>query len=474
MTGKIQIKIISAIIFTQVSIFVAIISFQSLGSIPRWDLLDQISMADRIIMGLDMYPDFNGTDFWGVSVYFPGVALLAAFLMEMVPQSSIVLVMLFIASAVTFLTIAMQKAIVYSIHEDYDSRNFWPVMLIIALTVCHHWLMYAAEFKPDSLAYLIGATCVLAHQKIIKKPVIALALGVIAGGALIFKQQYIAFVFGYIFYFIVTKNEKDKLFAAGILTGALLVIVYTFTKQSMFFWTVSVLSDDGYLSIHEWLRAHFRFGVPALVALFGIFCLRYLHKLNFDATRFLTISRGFINKPFPWIISFSFILAVISSWKVGGNSGNTAFGLLLLSPLILIILEKTDRKILIAISALAILLHLPNLVNGQTRLDNINTFKNEAEAVLHKHCSGLVVGSNLYYAVRDIYSGCDYQNYWTHSVRNNTNNLTLGHEVMSLILDESNTIFVVENFQKNNAIFSARDDFKVIFENEIGIIAVRQ
>ena len=33
-------------------------------------------------MGLDPYPSPNSDSLWGVSVYFPGVALLAAFLMK--------------------------------------------------------------------------------------------------------------------------------------------------------------------------------------------------------------------------------------------------------------------------------------------------------------------------------------------------------------------------------------------------------
>ena len=54
----------------------------SLSAIPKWDPLDQVSVADGIYMGLDPYPSPNSDSLWGVSVYFPGVALLAAFLMK--------------------------------------------------------------------------------------------------------------------------------------------------------------------------------------------------------------------------------------------------------------------------------------------------------------------------------------------------------------------------------------------------------
>ena len=466
-------SIVSAAIVIQIFFLIAIIVFKSFGAIPRWDLLDQISIADRIVMNLPMYPDANGEWLWGVSVYFPGVALVAALLMEVLPQASIVFAMLIIAAAVTFCSIFIQKKIVYSMYGSYEPRNFWPSMIVISLTVCYQWLTYASELKPDTLAYLIGSVCVLANEKFRDKPSIAFILGVFTGGALIFKQQHIAFIIGYLSYCIFTRNGGCKPFLIGILIGSAAVIGYLFADESMFFWTIDVLADDGYLSIDDWLSAHSKFALVSFLSVLGLFSLHLSNKLRLDFPRFGVVARGAISTPFPWIIISSFCVAFASSWKLGGNSGNTAYGVFLMSPIILIILERAGHRVLITISALVLLLHLPSVTQHANRLRDIVDFKVQVDSVLKNRCSGVVVGSDLYYAVREACLGHQYQNYWTHALRKNSDVLE-GAQLRNFVSDKRNKFFVAEDFPVNKEIFLDQDDLELVFENKIGLIAVRK
>jgi len=105
-------KIIPAIIIIQVLFFIVFIFYKSFGSIPGYELLDQIAVADRIFMGMDLYPSSNSQELWGVSVYFPGIAFLTSGLMQIIPSSNIVIVMCCLAFITTFLVIFIQKYIV--------------------------------------------------------------------------------------------------------------------------------------------------------------------------------------------------------------------------------------------------------------------------------------------------------------------------------------------------------------------------
>jgi len=464
-------KIIPAIIIIQVLFFIVFIFYKSFGSIPGYELLDQIAVADRIFMGMDLYPSSNSQELWGVSVYFPGIAFLTSGLMQIIPSSSIVIVMCCLAFITTFLVIFIQKYIVYSIYKDYNSRNFWPVMLILTLTLSYHWLSYATAFKADGLAYLIGAICVLTNDRFKENTRLAFFLGIITGSALLFKQQYIAFIIGYLFYFIITRHKEDYNFTAGILLSLILTTWYIFTDQSMFFWTVTITSDDGFLSFDEWLKLQLRVGMIGLIALLGLYLLHHLKRLNLNTIKLSFLMLSSTKKPFFWIIIASFGSAFLSSWLNGGNSGNTGFAIFLLSPLFLIIFENTNSKILAAVSLILVILHAPSLAKLDEKIEQIYNFKNEAEHVLNNECSGLVIGSELYYAVRDNYLGCNYQNYWTHALRNNSKK---EDEFRALILDKNNKIFVVENIPITKAVILTQQDIDLVFENNIGLIAVRK
>ena len=464
---------VSIFIAFQIVLLMTIFLHMSIGAMPRFTLLDQISIADKIFMGMPPYPSPNSEVLWGVSVYFPGIALLSVLLLNIVPSASIVIVLLCMASVVTFCFILLQKHIVYSFYKDYDTRNFWPVMIVTTLIICPSWLTYSVEFKADSLAYLIGATCVILNHKNKNNFIFALIMGIIAGSALIFKQQYVGFIAGYMTWVILTRDRKDIVFAIGMFVSSFSIAAYVFNSEDMMFWTVRVLADDGFMAIQAWLGGHSKFALVSFIALFGLFALNYTNNLNLGANQFMTIAHDAFKTPFTLIILFMFGFAFLSSWKIGGNIGNTAFGVFLFSPIFLVIFEKANRNIMVALSAVAITLHVPSIGVAQDRIEQAYIFKSQAEAVFDKNCSNLVIGSNLYYAIRDAQSGCDYQNYYTHSNKNNTN-LTIGAEVRSLILDDRNNIFILENFPKIVQLVSEQDNINIVFKNSIGFIAVRK
>jgi len=368
-------KLINFIISIQILILILIFLIFSMSAIPRWDLLDQVSIADRIYMGIEPYPSPNASSLWGVSVYFPGVALLSTVIMQIIPTEFVVETLLALASLITIFIILLQRHIVYLFYEGYDASNFWPLMLIIVLTICYPWLRYALEFKPDSLAYLIGAACILTHVKYNTSLFCSFGLGVIVGCALILKQQHFAFVVGFLSYCLFYRTKKNIVFSLGIIMGTMLVISIVLTNENVAFWTVNVLADDGYLSITNWLRGHSKF---ALVLVFSFMFLFFLWKsgnLHFDRMKLLDPAKNLIGNPFTWIIFFMFLSAFLGSLKNGGNSGNTAFGVFLLSPLALILFENANRKILVAAATLILFLQFPSWPKFKDKLEQVYSFK---------------------------------------------------------------------------------------------------
>jgi hypothetical protein len=464
-------RLVTIILYVQILIFFSILIVQSLYMIPRWDLLEQISVADRLSAGGEMFPAPDNSILGGITPYFPGVAVVAYVLMEIINHSYIVIVMLCIASATTFWFISMQKTVVLSFDRYYDARNFWPVMIIMAALICKDWFAYAVEFKPDTLAYLIGAISVGLSLKLNRSLLVTFLLGVLAGSALIFKQQYAAFILGYFTYVAVTRQVRDIIFLLGMCASVASVVFYIVHDPSLVFWTISTFSDDKFLAPYEWVKLHIRFGTYIGLSVLGFFVLSYFNQLHLQSEKLRSMAQNSWKNPFFWLIGSSLCAAFISSWKDGGNAGNTEFGFILLSPIFLLIFEKSSRKILLIISTIVLCAHLPKVVKLKDRLADTYKLKSVVEALPSNKCEGLVVGSNVYFAVRDKYRGCDYQNYWSHAAKEeNTDGADVIHKFMS---EQVYSLFVVENFSAIEQMLSADDRTKIIFKNDIGVIAVR-
>lgn len=468
-----QSKDTSLITIAQISMLLCILLATSISAIPSWDHLNQIAIADRLYHDNEMYPSPHQTKLGSVSVYFPGVSLLAYCLLHIVPSEHIVIVMLCIASLITFAAITLQKSITLYLAENYNDQNFWPVMIVFTTFVCGHWLAYAAEFKPDTFAYLLGTACILLKNKIEKNLFIDFFLGLIAGSALILKQQYITFIIGYFLFFLYTQRSKDIFFLVGMACSSALVMMAILNEKNALFWTISVLSDDGFLQPYEWIRNHLSFGLTCLISLLFLFLLHFHGSLNFSFYEFRFNISKYLNNPFTWLILTSCAAAFLSSWKVGGNSGNSAYGLFLLSPLVLMIFQNANRKMLFAFSIFAIIYNFPTVTNVQNRISEISTFKSVAEKIVDDNCEKTVIGSNLYFAIRDKISQCEYQDYWIHSRKANTD-IFKGQEIKKFLSDPQYSLFIIEKFSINKQLISKNPDIELIFENGIGLIAVRK
>jgi len=453
--------------------FFLVILMQSLQHIPRWDLLDQIAVADRFVSEIEAYPAIDSNYLGGVSVYFPGVALIGVLAQKLVPSDFLVVSLLVFATIVTFSFIFIQKIITSFIDKDYIGTNFWPMIIIISGLVARDWLYYSIEFKPDTIAFLLGFSVLIISRKVESHSYLYhFFLGLIFGSILIFKQQYIAFILGYAFFALVIRRAREILFLFGALTASSAVVFCLWYLETPWFWTVEILADDGFLGPLEWIDSHLGFGFVLCAGFLCFVLIRRGHIID-DINKVSGILKENIKKPWLYIILPASIAAFLGSFKVGGNSGNTALSIMLLSPLILILSQRLNYNLLLLASIVVMTLNIKSVANTPRHVQEIIQVRAYVEDAIIDGCGATVIGSNVYYAVRDKLSGCEYENYWTHSLLNNSN-VSNGYEISSFIHDERIKYFVIENLPVNLKLLKGSADIELLFVNDIAIVAQRK
>ena len=114
----------------QIALLILATGVIAFGQIARWDLLDQIAMADRFYFLNIFYPNSIEAQPGGVSVYFPGVSFLAYLLGTLISSKYIVQAMLLLACVTTIGFLLLQQKIAKQIDNSYTGANFWPLAII--------------------------------------------------------------------------------------------------------------------------------------------------------------------------------------------------------------------------------------------------------------------------------------------------------------------------------------------------------
>lgn len=431
-------------------------------------------MSDRYELVGSFYPNPDDQFPSGVSVYFPGTALIAAALKTFLPNNYLVHVMLLIAVSTVLLFFAVQKRIITSIEPHANTNNFQSVAIIFSLFIANSWLIYAIEFKPDTIAILLGSAGILIARADKKGDILSLRFvlgGLLTGSALIFKQQYLAFLMGMVFYSFICRNKAFQLFTILANGFALIVLFVIYENKNTWFWTVTVLSDDGFISLRQWAFAHAHlFIVVAQCTLFLV--AAYLNDLFGSEKGYRQITRRhLLSSPWPTIMFFTALGGFAGAWKVGGNDGNTAIGLIVFLPLIYLVVQHFDRRMLIVLAWAILLGQIAPAYKAVDAYRHSSSLTEAVKSLSIRSDAKVLTGSDVYVAAHVINTSNPIENYWARSVRSGSDVST---ELGKVLEEERFDYLIVESWPRNKQYIANSNRYSIVFENELGIVAIRK
>lgn len=379
----------------------------SLGQTLRWDLAQQIALADSFLNTGHLYPDAVKDDVGSASVYFPGVAFLAIFIMKL-GVSKFVFEILFAFACLLFIWLVYLLSKTSSIvsRNDLKQSSLFGIFFIFIIIFCNNFFLYSIEFKADTIAFCIGLSALIyvhnGGEKTSKKMFL---WGVVFSLGLLFKQQFIAEVVA-ICLFTLLLDRTWKYFAVGCLIGSGLILIYFWQIPNLPFWTAAVLTNDGFLSPRIYAIANLPFyfaaiGSVALVYIVG-FNQYYLIEKNSLIHTIISKFTDFVKTPFFWFLIAGAAAGLAGSTRVGGNSGNSEIALLLISPLFLGSLKwklKLNFNILLIIS---IIFLIPKGLNSPAKYSQaLSETRAVSELLINIENPKILFDSNLYFLVRN-------------------------------------------------------------------------
>lgn len=465
------------VIFGSVVIYLVLLVNLSLGRTARWDILDHIEMADRFEKVGTLYPNFNDKYLTGSSVYFPGLSFISIFLKKFIPDMLIIQAMQLLACFSIVIFYFIQRYISRSFNYNLNNLHFFYVSIVYFIFLNYEWLIYAVEFKADITAYCTGSLGIILSgvDKEKNKSLIFFILGIILTGiAILFKQQYIFFLFGLLFFTMLNRNKKLILFSITSIFISFVIILLIKSNSNTWYWTVTVLSDDGFLSLKDWLKSQEQLIFTYFFALIILVILLLFKIYKFPAHRICISSIRSNIKSNIWfsIMICVFSGSLISSLKTGANSGNTAFGLVIVLPLVLYYFNNLELKHLFTLVLFLLLTKVPILLYSNSKhYLKILEFSNNVQKSVNDKGVKILTGSDVYFATRKIRIGNEIANYWMYSLIDNSN---VSSHLNRLIKSNDFDYIIVESWPENYQNIITSPDYKILFKNDIGILAVRK
>ncbi len=459
--------LVFCIFFSLLTIF-----FLSLGQTARWDILEHISMADRFENCGSIYPNSEDEILTGTSVYFPGLSIIVIILKKIIPDSNLIIAMQILACIVIILFFFIQRYISRSFIGNHSFYFFFYSSALSFFFLNSDWLFYATEFKPDTISYCIGCMGIIISgvDKNVNKSKISLFVGILVTGlGILFKQQYIFFLFGLIFFSFINNNKTLKLFAFSSTFVSVIILIGIKFNTNAWFWTVTVLKDDGFVSAKNWLLGHFTlilkyfFLFLILIAFIFLNLLRLPKILNQN-------NIGKLQKNIWLTIMFSvFIGAILSSLKVGGNAGNTAFGLIVLSPIYVYFMKYLNLKFTIVGVILMMLIMIPRIIiSSKKKYDESINLINQSNKLINGNNLKILTGSNLYFIARKFRESKLIPNYWMYSLRDNSD---IEKQLEKSTSNKDYDFLIIENWPSNKNFIQKSLKYEILFSNNTGIIA---
>jgi hypothetical protein len=448
----------------------------SISRIPRWDLLDHIAMADRFRAGGGFYADIGDMEKTGASCYFPGSSLLALAFTCIFPENVDVILMYLLACSVTI----FGMVVISKISQDLCGAQYIGDAVLFTLgmfgLVLVDFLAYASELKPDLLSFSIGAFGLYLSgvTKNVRVPAVRYILSaVVTGSAVAFKQQQVFFVAGMVVHSILFGSLRFRIFTLMVSVVAGCVLAVFFKSDHIWYNTFFLLTDDGFLSINQWLALHKRllFKIVLILFPFTILCVFVGKQNQFKLGKLKSSPYS------PWLMICLCVAfgAALSSFKNGGNAGNTEFGIAVLIPFLYVFVTsmfRCDDRIQRCVNGLivfGIIAQSFRVINfSVSQFSEINALNCAVANLKVGSGARILSGSNVYYASRTIKTDRLISNYW--AMANDLNLEPIAYLPTALKLGKYQYI-VVESWPENIACLKTNKSYNIVYLNSIGIVA---
>jgi hypothetical protein len=382
----------------------AILSYLlSLGLVNDYNVLDHLAMVDRLQSGGTLYSGASDFPTMASSNYFPGLSFVIIATQLFVSDGFLVEA-LHLVGLMALLWFFLIQFLISRDLETIPAEHFAAIWVFSTLLLLANWHMYALKFKPDTLALAIGMTALYCLEKTgglsRKNMLLVLGFSILLAVPLIFKQQYIAFIGGFVVYSFFQRSAKNMLAAAVSIGVASLVVYFVGSIENAWLWTFEVLSDDGLVNLWAWGFDHLKLSIrlaAALIILIGIAGFGVLSPLA-KPYEFVMVRMQLLNKPWAMPLIFASAASFLSGLKAGGNAGNTELAIMLLLPFIIMIFRNIEVKVSYAIAIVALLTVIGDGYRGfkdYQNLGNATAFFND----INSQASDLVFTSSAYYGV---------------------------------------------------------------------------
>lgn len=357
----------------------------------RWDLYQNIAMADRFLNGQGLY--YSPIE--ASSPYFPGVAFLSIFVGKFFkPYRDYILLVIASLIGTVFLFALIKLGERFS-----GNRTISLIVTFVLISVgFESYRSYMNEFKADSLVLLFGVLIILVINKIegkewrvgLKTAVLLLLLGFLMD---VTKQQalYVDIALGIYLLFTKKLNIKEKIITLGsLILGGGLDLWVIFNIPGIEIQTIKNLSDMPYWglkSIIGQMRADFVTNIFFFALLFLFVYLLIKHQIRMDALawKWLTIAVVFGGGQ------------ILGGWKTGGNAGNYEAGMISFFPFAVIGADylyreyfiESKKKIILGVMNYVVCGMLLGMTAGAVYrtgnvIEKINTDNEVAEYLSHK------------------------------------------------------------------------------------------
>jgi len=396
---------IEALLYVLTIIFLLLLVLEKFN---RLNLIEQLALADNFEQYNQLYPNLNSENPGFTSVYFPGIAYFIYFLKIFIPDNFIIEAILISSVAFIIFFFYLNKKIINEIYpNDIDFNNYWIICIIFTLWVTRMWLWYALELKSDFISFSLVFLAFLIskpYKTDLKKDYFKLIISIILiAYAFIIKQQTIFLILAILLYSLFNKNYFFKFFSLIVILVAIFIYYTFYQNENLWFFTISRFAGDPLYSINQWLRLHFIETI--LIIQFIIFIsfssFHNLCEINFRSKLKYLISNLRSNIWFYLIFSFS-ITGIISSLKVGGNTGNTGLALILFFPFIYIFIYKFKKSALIFVAYAILIFEIQNVMRSVDVYVGAKQFQSYIKKIKEDKNKSVLTNRSTYFASRMI------------------------------------------------------------------------
>lgn len=308
----------------------------------RGVLNEAIGSGDQYLERLSFYPDRIQHLFSTATAYFPGVSYLAVAVKLVFGESFQEEILLLIAVLVLLGYIVAQYFVYKRFGGKADYLQYLLFFILITHTVFWEFINFSCEFKPDTLAFLLGTLAFLTVISNRKNYLSYISIALFNFLAIVTKQQYLFFCLGLnvaIIYIYWRETKQMIIYLACFLFSSIVACFLLLNDTNLLYYAIEAHRGRGY----GWLN----FSATHLGLL--LFTISVLLTIKICWTKeqaiflFQKVKANRLFVAYIMIGACILIMQLVSAANFGGGfAPNTSFALAFFMPACLMLLDMLE------------------------------------------------------------------------------------------------------------------------------------